>query len=575
MALIADPQLVDPHTYPRRGLALTATMFYSDVYLKKSFALLNDILLPESTVFLGDLLDGGREWSTESPSWSSHKPDDRTEGREDWWKFNNGYWENEFNRFNKIFPQFPGRRSIRSLPGNHDLGFANGVNVGVVDRFKVFFGDTSSVHTLGNHTFVLIDSVSLENTENPSIYGPAKKFLEEFTSMIPSPRSILQKGPQLFPSEIYDAGEGSPPVPTEEPITPLPKILLSHVPLYRPQNTPCGPLRESSSESLSLRGGFQYQNVLQPETSADILKKVQPMHVFSGDDHDYCEILHAGATGMVKEITVKSFSPNMGVRRPGFLMLSLWNPVTKGVIEGGPDTPTIQTKLCLLPDQIGIWMFYFFLFSVTKFIMTLKVVWLWYTDRKCKGRDEPLLPVSQEDVLKLKHAMPADYNNSSVCSARNSTTISSRPHTSSGPLRAHYGGYGVPSSPSPPEYGTAAAADDNDDDKYAKKPTGGGGAGLPMVGMPAALQQKIDQGLIELGNKAGSVGVRVAEKVIERVPSLAPTVERGKEILRREMKKKKGGVKGWLGRVWVVVSEWGPAVLMLFMWYAWLVFTAA
>lgn len=555
MALIADPQLVDPHTYPRRGLALAATMFYSDLYLKKSYALLNDILLPESTVFLGDLLDGGREWSTGLPSWSSHTADDRTDGREDWGRFNNGYWENEFFRFNKIFPQYPGRRSIRSLPGNHDLGFGNGINEGVVHRFRTFFGDTSSIHTLGNHTFVLVDSVSLENTENPKIYGPAKKFLDEFTSTIPSPRNILSE-PRPFPSEM-DGGSSLPPA--EAPLAPLPKILLSHVPLYRPWDTPCGPLREGTAQSLSLRGGFQYQNVLQYETSADIMKKVQPIIVFSGDDHDYCEILHAGATGMVKEITVKSFSPNMGVRRPGFLLLSLWNTVVEGMAEGGQDMSTVQTKLCLLPDQIGVWLSYLFLFSVTKLILTLKVIWLCYTERKRK-RDEPLLPISQDEASKPKQGIAACYGNSSVCSTGNTSTISSRLHT----------GYGLPSSlsssvssPSPPGY------TDGDDDKYAKRPT----AGLPIMGMPAVLQQKIDQGLTELGNKAGSVGVRVAEKVVERVPSLAPTVQRGKEIMRREMKK--GGVKGWLGRVWVVVCEWGPAVLMLLAWYAWLVFTDA
>ena len=189
-------------------------MFYTDLFMSKSYSLLNKILLPESTVFLGDLFDGGREWSTSTETWGSHMTDPRTPGREDWAKYNRAYWEQEFIRFNKIFPVFPGRRSIRSLAGNHDLGFGNGVNEGVVNRFKSFFGDTSSVHTFGNHTFVLIDSVSLENTQNPKIYEPARRFLDEFSASIPSPRKLLQQSPEVRSSKVYDADKGGPPEKT-------------------------------------------------------------------------------------------------------------------------------------------------------------------------------------------------------------------------------------------------------------------------------------------------------------------------------------------------------------------------
>ncbi|RPB19538.1 Metallo-dependent phosphatase [Terfezia boudieri ATCC MYA-4762] len=401
MALIADLQIVNPHTYPRRGIVLKATTFYTDLFMSKLYSLLNKILLPESTVFLGDLFDGGREWSTSTATWGSHVTDPSTPGREDWTKYNRAYWEQEFVRFNKIFPMLPGRRSIRSLPGNHDLGFGNGVNEGVVSRFKSFFGETNSVHTLGNHTFVLIDSVSLENTENPKIYEPARRFLDEFSASIPSPRKLLQQNPEVRSSKLYDAGNGAAPANTVPPISPLPKILLTHVPLYRPQNTPCGPLREGHS----LDGTIPLR---------DILKKIQPILVASGDDHDYCEVLHAGATGMVKEITVKSFSMAMSVRRPGFLMLSLWNPVKEAVVEGGNDASTVQSRLCLLPDQVGIWQTYLMLFGITKFVVTLSIVW-----------------------------------NSIAIITRSSASN----HGSSGSSWSHYGGYGIPSttsSPAPP-----------------------------------------------------------------------------------------------------------------------------
>ncbi|QRW21311.1 hypothetical protein RhiXN_06300 [Rhizoctonia solani] len=64
--------------------------------------------------------------------------------------------------------------------------------------------------------------------------------------------------------------------------------------------------------------------------------------VFSGDDHDYCEVRHpigddSGQT--VREISVKSFSMAMGIRRPGFQLLSLVAP--------DPSSPYRQTILVL------------------------------------------------------------------------------------------------------------------------------------------------------------------------------------------------------------------------------------
>ena len=72
----------------------------------------------------------------------------------------------------------------------------------------------------------------------------------------------------------------------------------------------------------------------------------------SGDDHDYCEYWHPtpGLNGAkAKEISVKSFSMAMGVKVPGFQLLSLFPPSeTNG--QSFFDAP------CFLPDQIGIYL---------------------------------------------------------------------------------------------------------------------------------------------------------------------------------------------------------------------------
>ncbi|KAI5801465.1 hypothetical protein DFH27DRAFT_556899 [Peziza echinospora] len=550
MVLIADPQLVDPHTYDRRGISLKATMFYSDMYMRKSYSLLNSILAPQTIAFLGDLFDGGREWATEHGD-SGHVVDPHA--LSDWKDYGENYWENEFIRFSTIFPHVPGVKNIRSLPGNHDLGIGNGVQENVAKRFKAFFGETSSVHTLGNHTFVLIDSVSLENTENRNIYEPARNFLDEFTQVEKSTADILH--PEIIPQSrrIQSSSDPQPAAPASSEPQPLPRVLLTHVPLYRPPSTPCGPLRESGN-SIGIFGGFQYQNVLTADTSGDVIKKVQPVFVASGDDHDYCEVLHAGATGMVKEITVKSFSFTMGVRHPGFLLVSLWNPLsgTKPL-----DSGTIQTKLCLLPDQLGLFKTYFLAFGLMKFLLTLSMVYFWLRKKK----EDPLLPVVQEDANRAHNQKPSEYGMSSVSSWSGSNGNGINTRAAGGKAQQPtYGGYGIPSvSPAP--------YNDTEDDKYSKKGTSHLSAA--MVGLPN-LQQNINTHLTQLGNAAEKVGSLMADKVVERVPSLGPVVEGGREIVRREIKKK-GFVRKVCGRLGGVLREWAPSLAIVGIWYIYLI----
>ena len=73
--LVADPQILDMHSYPERGLLLSAlSQLIVDLHLRKSWAAMRSWLLtekdePESqveghakeaVVFLGDMMDNGR-----------------------------------------------------------------------------------------------------------------------------------------------------------------------------------------------------------------------------------------------------------------------------------------------------------------------------------------------------------------------------------------------------------------------------------------------------------------------------------------------------------------------------------
>ena len=178
-----------------------------------------------------------------------------------------------------MFPYFEGTRVVYSLPGNHDIGLGDGIRLDRLNRFKAHFTDenaTSQRLEICGFDMVLLDSPSLLNTVSPDIYGPPSQFLDDVTEL------PLAQG----------------------------RILFTHIPLYRPPDTNCGPFRESP-RPIRVGAGHQYQNTLTPEITTRILDTLWPVQaVFSGDDHDYCLVHHELERTMelVPEYTVKSFS---------------------------------------------------------------------------------------------------------------------------------------------------------------------------------------------------------------------------------------------------------------------------
>ncbi|KAJ5971431.1 uncharacterized protein N7479_001349 [Penicillium vulpinum] len=419
IAFIADPQLVDPHTYPGRPWPVsTLTVKYTDQYMRRSFSLIQDFLEPDSVLFLGDLFDGGREWATATTS----SPEQR------WKKYKDTFWKKEYKRFVKIFldpwvtsvkPPVDGRgrKMIASLPGNHDLGFGNGIQEPVRDRFESFFGNPNRVDVIGNHTFVSVDTPSLSAMDQPDpltgssptasdenrLQRPIWKDADDFLDKMAIYKAKAEtdelrtfqnqsEGHNVFDYRIVDAVEPNIHQKPQSAGVGLPTIILTHVPLYRKPATPCGHLREhypptpsdeelteDEPNSLRIAGGYQYQNVLTQTISTELVSKAGPnvVQVYSGDDHDYCEVSHREFNGSPDEITVKSISWAMGVRRPGFVLTSLWNPIDpktgKAIQDGSP--PTIQNHLCLLPDQLGIFLYYLTILGLSASILLLRSIY--------------------------------------------------------------------------------------------------------------------------------------------------------------------------------------------------------
>jgi hypothetical protein len=65
----------------------------------------------------------------------------------------------------------------------------------------------------------------------------------------------------------------------------MPLILFTHIPLYRPSDSNCGPLREKGV--IPYERGEGYQTSLSPETSRLLLDELSPTVIFR-----YCIFTH-------------------------------------------------------------------------------------------------------------------------------------------------------------------------------------------------------------------------------------------------------------------------------------------
>lgn len=291
--LVADPQLIDNHTYPGRNSAILKLSQHTvDVYLKKNYKSLVSHLNPQYIFFLGDLLDNGRS-----------SDDD--------------YFLSQLSRFKRVFGvdklgYKQGQNLFTNLPGNHDIGIGDMVKMKSRQRFAKHFGELNTIKTINGVDIISLDSLSYLSN-NDTINKDVNNFLDS------------------------NFGKEN----TNDMITKTrPRILLSHVPLYRnPQESTCGPLRES--EKFLLTKGYQYQLVIDNERSNLLLKRIQPDLIYSGDDHDYCDITHTYSDlKSAHEITVKSVSMAMGIWYPAIQLLSFSNEK-----EGF----NYHTDLCYLP----------------------------------------------------------------------------------------------------------------------------------------------------------------------------------------------------------------------------------
>lgn len=326
VAVVADPQLMDSTSVglPPSSIALQAAEFYTDLNMRRSFQSVILPLKPDVVLFLGDHFDGGPYMSDEE-------------------------WQESLFRFNHIFsideqrtkPHVP----MYYLSGNHDIGYSafHSINPKVISRYEKEFGSRNYQLPAGKVDFVVVDAQTLDGAKQ----SKERSSSWEFIKTLPS------------------GNESNP------------KVLLTHIPLYRPDNTPCGPHRSSPVinqrvSNAAMDQGITYQNYLSKETSDLLLSLLKPVLVLSGHDHDQCTVVHSTPFGPVVEHTLGTISWQQGNLYPSFMLLSAGPKLSRNSTDLNHE---VLTNLCFLPKQTHIYIWY-----ICQFVVTILLLTFWPTN---------------------------------------------------------------------------------------------------------------------------------------------------------------------------------------------------
>ncbi|CAI8607792.1 unnamed protein product [Vicia faba] len=318
VAVITDPQLMDTTSLrlPEKSLALELVKFYTDLNMRRSF--FSSILPfnPDVILFLGDYFDGGPYLSDEE-------------------------WNESFNRFKHIFGlNEQGKykdKQVYFISGNHDIGYESlhYAKPKVIGRYEEKFGIRNYKFTVGKVDFIAVDAQMLDGHPQKHLTSQVWEFVKNI-----SVDNVIR-----------------------------PRVLLTHIPLYRPDGTYCGPDRSSPIINQAINraaydksGDIIYQNYVSEKSSKYLLDTIKPKLILSGHDHDQCTITHQSKSGSVKEHTLGTISWQQGNWYPSFMLLSVDNSTLRNTSI--PEEPLL-THLCYLPKQLHIYMWYIVLFGFT------------------------------------------------------------------------------------------------------------------------------------------------------------------------------------------------------------------
>lgn len=289
--VVTDPQLLDINSYPGRNFVLKKLgIWLSRQYQKKSWYFLTSSLKShqiQGLVWNGDLFDNGITIA------SDEKEKDSYEGM--------------VKIFRKLFPT-PRKKTVSKsneldppiptiyVPGNHDLGLNSRSQLGLLnsqesrlgmDKFEQFFGKRFGMVEWGEWELVWIDSMGFEEEEEEVGSSEKKDEMKEWITKNLGKGKIKEKNLltfSLLPKErivfylmIFWEGD------CKSIDSKKPRVLFSHIPLYRPEGTNCGKDRESrrNNASITQGQGKGYRNLMGEEETKWLLENVRPEVVYS------------------------------------------------------------------------------------------------------------------------------------------------------------------------------------------------------------------------------------------------------------------------------------------------------
>ncbi|KAH1149466.1 hypothetical protein GLYMA_16G015100v4 [Glycine max] len=327
VAVIADPQLMDKTSLrlPARSLALELAEFYTDLNMRRSFFASVLPFKPDVILFLGDYFDGGPSLSDEE-------------------------WQESFSRLKHIFGlNAQGKyrdMPVYYIPGNHDIGYESlhSLKPEVIQRYEEAFGTRNYKFTVGKVDFIAVDAQTLDGHPQNHLTSQTWDFVKN-----------ISVGDVVHP-----------------------RVLLSHIPLYRRDDTYCGPHRSSPIINQRIHHAINgntneisYQNYVSEKSSKYLLDTIKPKLILSGHDHDLCTVTHQSKSGSVNEHTLGTISWQQGNLYPSFMLLSVDNSTLQ---KASIPEEALLTHLCYLPMQTHIYIWY-----IVLFILTLLATLFWPT----------------------------------------------------------------------------------------------------------------------------------------------------------------------------------------------------
>jgi hypothetical protein len=134
------------------------------------------------------------------------------------------------------------------------------------------FGPSNQLVDIRNHSFVLLDAPGLVDEDyQRSAYGVGFEKWNAIPEGAVSFVKSIKRGEVCVSSVVQERSDSL--LSDERPL-----ILLSHIPLSRPDTVSCGPLREKGAIRRGV--GHGYQNTLGKQTTVFLLHTLQPSAIF-------------------------------------------------------------------------------------------------------------------------------------------------------------------------------------------------------------------------------------------------------------------------------------------------------